>query len=149
VEESFSKHLDVIKVAFCHPKKSDNSDVWVPEVLSATSFDIQQSLFKLAMKSNACVAMAKSLDVNPLTHLWQTFLTSEVFTYSFPKYFKLVEIAMVQVHSNVEDEQCFNSLAFYKSKLRNQLTTNLGLVVKMSSQKFYTLHDFPCAKAYE
>jgi hypothetical protein len=63
-------HLDVIKVAFCHPKKLDGSDVWVLEVLLATSFDIQQSLFNLAMKSNACATKVKPLDVNPLTHIW-------------------------------------------------------------------------------
>jgi hypothetical protein len=104
VEKSFNKHLDVIKVAFCHPKKLDNSDVWALKCYQQLPLTFQQSLFKLAMKSNACAAMAKSLDVNPLTCLWQTLSTSGVFTNSFPKYFKLVEIAMVQVLGNVEDE---------------------------------------------
>jgi hypothetical protein len=40
---------------------------------------------------------------------------------------------MVQVIGSMEDEQCFSSLAFCKSKLQNQLTTKLGLVVKMFS----------------
>jgi hypothetical protein len=57
--------LDVIKVAFCHPKKLDDSDIWVLEVLLTTSLDIQRSMFKLAMKSNSRVAMVKSFDVNP------------------------------------------------------------------------------------
>jgi hypothetical protein len=63
-------------------------------------------MFKLAMKSNACVAMAKPLDVNdPLTHLWWTFSTSKMLTCSFLMYFKVTEIAMVQVFtSSVEDE---------------------------------------------
>ncbi len=39
-------------------------------MLLTTSLNIQQSLFELAMKSNACVAMAKPFDVYPLTHLW-------------------------------------------------------------------------------
>jgi hypothetical protein len=65
--------LDVIKATFCHPKKLGNSDVWVLKVLLVTSFDIRQSIFKLAMKSNAYIAMAKLLDVNALTHLWCTF----------------------------------------------------------------------------
>jgi hypothetical protein len=72
-----------------------SNDVWVLEMSLATSLNIQQFLFKLAMKSNACVAMAKPLDVNPLTHFWCTLSTSIMFTYSFPKNFKLVEIAMV------------------------------------------------------
>jgi hypothetical protein len=67
VEESFKKHLDVIKVAFYHPKKLVDNDTWVLEVLLVASFDMQQSMFKLAMKSNACTTMVKSFDVNPLT----------------------------------------------------------------------------------
>jgi len=106
-------------------------------------------MFKLAMKSNDCVAMVKPLNVNPLTWLWRTLSTSKVRACAFPKYFKLVEIAMVQVLGNVENECCFSSLAFCKSKLHNRLTTNLGLVVKMFSHKFYTLHNFSYAFAYE
>jgi hypothetical protein len=70
-------------------------------------------------------------------------------TCSFSKYFKLAKIAMVQVLGNVEDEQCFSSLEFYKSTLHNQLTTNLGLVIKVFYQKFYTLHNVPYVGAYE
>jgi hypothetical protein len=109
----------VIKATFCGPKKLTDSDVWVPEVMSTSSFDIEQSMFKLVMKSSACITMAKPIDVNPLTHLWHILLTSKLFAYSFSECFKLVEIAMVHVIGSVQDERCFISLAFYKSKLRN------------------------------
>jgi hypothetical protein len=57
----------VIKVAFCQPKKVGN-DVWVLEVLCASSLDIQQSMFKLTcMKSNALDDMVKPIDLNHLT----------------------------------------------------------------------------------
>jgi hypothetical protein len=36
----FTKHLDMIKRIFCHPKKLGNNDIWVLEVLSRTSLDI-------------------------------------------------------------------------------------------------------------
>jgi hypothetical protein len=52
---------------FFHLKKPNNNDVWVLKVLLITSFDIQQYMFELAMKSNACATMAKPFDVNPLT----------------------------------------------------------------------------------
>ncbi len=61
----------------------------------------------------------------------------------------MVEIAMVQVLGSIEDEWCFSFLAFCKSKLHNQLTTNLGLVVKTFSQKFYTLHNFSYVETYK
>jgi hypothetical protein len=70
-KECFNNHLDVIMVAFNHPKKLGSSVVWVHEVLSTNSFDIQQFMFKLAMKLDACATMVKPLDVNgPLTCLW-------------------------------------------------------------------------------
>ncbi len=49
------------------------------------------------MKSNAIDAMAKPSDVNHLSCLRYILSTSRVISCSFPKYFELVEIAMVQV----------------------------------------------------
>jgi hypothetical protein len=94
----------VIKVAFCSPKKLASSDVWVLEVLSTSSFNIEQFMFKLTMISNACVAMAKLIDMNLLTHLWRIFSASKLIVCSFPKYFKLAKIVMVQVLGSREDE---------------------------------------------
>jgi len=54
-----------------------------------------------------------------------------MFICSFLKYFKLVEIAMVQVFGSIKDEWCFNYLAFCKSKLCNRFTTNQNLMVRM------------------
>jgi hypothetical protein len=61
----------------------------------------------------------------------------------------LAKIVMVQVLGSREDEWCFSSLAFCKSKFHNQLTTNMGLVVRMFSQNFYTLHNFPYVETFE
>ncbi len=103
-------------------------------------------MLMLAMKLNACATMAKPLDVNPLTHI---FSISKVLTYSFLEYFKFVKIIMVQVLGSMEDEPFFIYLAFCKSKSCNWLTINLGLVVKLFSQKSFNLHNFPYAQAYE
>ncbi len=112
------------------------------KVLSTTSFGVQQSMVKMAMKSNVDVVMAKSHDVNPLMPLQCTLWTSIMFTCSCVKYFKLVKIVMVQVLGRVKIEWYFNFLTCCKSKLCNWLLTNLELVVRMCSQKFYTLHTF-------
>jgi hypothetical protein len=37
---SFAKYLNMIKEAYCHPKKVGKSNVWVLEMLSITSIDI-------------------------------------------------------------------------------------------------------------
>jgi hypothetical protein len=87
--------------------------------------------------------MAPPFDLNPLTKMWHLVTTFQVLSFSFPKYLKLVELAMVQIVSGVEDEKCFSTLVFMKSKLWNRLTTHLPLVMCMFAQQFYTLQNFP------
>jgi hypothetical protein len=58
-------------------------------------------------------------------------------------------MAMVQIVGSVEDECCFSTLAFMKSKLYNMLITHLPLVIRMFAQRFYTLQNFPYAKCIE
>jgi hypothetical protein len=66
----------VIKETYCHPKKVANFNVWVLEVLSIASLDIELSMFKLSMKSNVIHAMAKPSDENLISHLLCTLLAS-------------------------------------------------------------------------
>jgi hypothetical protein len=47
------------------------------------------------------------------------------------KFFNLVELAIVVVLGSAEDEKMFFTFTFMKSKLKNELTTHLDLVVKM------------------
>jgi len=55
-------------------------------------------------------------------------------------YFKLVELAIVVILGNVEDECTFSTITFME---RNQLTTNMDMVVRMYVQDFFTLQTFP------
>ncbi len=55
----------MIKVAFWDPKKLVDNDVWVLDFLLLSSFDIEQFMFKLNMKSNAYATMVKLINVNP------------------------------------------------------------------------------------
>jgi len=59
------------------------------------------------------------------------------------EYFKLVELTIVVILGSVENEHSFSTITFMKSKLRNQLTINLDMVVKMYAQDFFTLQTFP------
>jgi len=47
--------------------------------------------------------------------------------------------------SDIEDECCFSTLSFLKSKLHNQLIKHL--VVKMFTQDHYSLYSFPFGAA--
>jgi len=56
----------MIKVAFCNPKKLADNDVWVLEVLSTFSLNIEQFMYvQVGHESNACATMVKLIDVNP------------------------------------------------------------------------------------
>ncbi len=81
-------------------------------------------------------------DTNPLARMWRLVTTSWILVSSFLEYVKLVEL-WYKVVGNVEDESCFSTLAFMKSKLRNKLTTHLPLVLHMFAQHFYTINNFP------
>jgi hypothetical protein len=113
----------------------------------AIAFDLQRSLFVITMRSNSKLVMHKPFDVNPFTKLWRTFSSSRIFVEKILVYIKLVELAIVQVIGLVEDEKCFSTLTFMKTKLQNRLTTHLELVIWMFGQFFFTLQDFPFGEA--
>ncbi len=56
---------------------------------------------------------------------------------------------MVHVLGFVEDERCFNSVAFLKNKVSNRLTNHLELVVSMHAHNVFTLYNFPYEDTYE
>ncbi len=125
----------------------------VPTILWGWDLDVQQGLFKLTMKSNVAQAMVEVMAlasnkvnptiINPLTRMWQVIHASQLLSNAFPKYLKVVEIAMVHVLGFVEDEWCFNFIAFLKNKVRNRLNNHRELVVSMYAQKSFTLYNFP------
>jgi hypothetical protein len=63
--------------------------------------------------------------------------------HAFPEYFRLATMALTLVLGSVEDERAFSTVSFVKGKLRNKLVEHLPLCVKMFTQKFYTLRNFP------
>jgi hypothetical protein len=111
------------------------------------------------MKSNVVQAMVEVLafasdkvnltNINPLMRTWQVIHASQLLSNVFPEYLKMVEIAMVHVFSFVEDERCFNYVAFLKNKVWNKLNNHFQLVVSMYAQIFFTLHKFPYEDTYE
>jgi len=150
-EETFTKHLAVLMEYYCEPKlvEVDKVKHLIPPVLDRHSLETQQGLFKLAMVNNAKKYMEPPFDLNPLTRIWRFLDSCTVLRVkAFPEYFRLAEIAIVQVLGSVEDERCFSSLAFLKNKLRNSLDTHLELVVGMYSQKLFSLESFPYDDAH-
>jgi len=79
-------------------------------------------------------------DISPLTRL-EHYLDSYIvlIVKAFHEYYKLVEVAIIQVLGFVENKRCFSSLAFLKNKLRNSLNAHPKCVVGMYLQKIFTL----------
>ncbi len=74
------------------------------KVLSSLDLDLQMLFFKLTNKSNVNSTTVFPQKVNSLTRLWTSLVASLVIILQLPEYFKLVEIAMVQMIGYVEDE---------------------------------------------
>jgi hypothetical protein len=151
-DESFHKHLDILKQFYCGDRKlnngkEDGKPYSVPEMLNASSLDTQQGLFKVSMKANCETACAPPLGVNPLIRLWRNLSASRHLVKLIPEFFKLAKIGSVLVLGSVEDERCFSSLKFLKSCHRNRLDKHLPLVVRMFGQKYYSLKSFPYDEA--
>ncbi len=71
--------------------------------------------------------------------MWKRFVFNVILINRIFEYFKLVELAIALILKSVEDEHAFSIVTFMKSKLRNRLTTNLDLVIRMYVQDFFTL----------
>ncbi len=124
-----------------------NQDLLI--ILSTSALDMQSSLFKIIMQFNVAIAMEAPFHVNPLTQLWRTLEASRILWHSFPEFFKLAKIAIVQMLGLVEDDRTFSTFSFMKSKLRNHLNEHLNIVVGMYSQTCYSLNTFPYDTCFE
>jgi hypothetical protein len=118
-------------------------------LLSPAILDMQTSLFKQVMKEQARGMLQRPLTLNPVTRLWRSIEANSYFKHALSEFIKIVEIAIVMVLGLVQDERTFSTVTFAKNKLRNQLTTNLGLVVAFQSQNFYTIDSFPYDATFE
>jgi hypothetical protein len=84
------------------------------------------------MNNNAKLTMQNPFDLNPVTKLSRFLSSSWIFEHKIHKYIKLVELVI----GLVENEQCFSKLTFMKTKLRNQLTMHLELVIQCLAKSF-------------
>jgi len=147
-DESFNTHLNVLKAFFCTPKKTGVAEHVVLEVLCASTLDVQKSMFKITMKSNAKATLGPLNTINPLTKMCRIIFHFIVLSRNISKYANLTQIAMIQVLGSMEDEQVFNNLNFIKTNICNQLIDNLALCVHMFGQSFFIMHNFPYMKLW-
>jgi hypothetical protein len=146
--------MQVIKKWYCDMREisfeegSEKVTMQVAQPLDSYRLDLQSSLFKLTMKSNAGKMLGPPYDQNPVSKLWQKLGCNGLLLSKLSEFMRLAEIAITTVLGSVEDERTFSSLKFIKSRLRNRLEGNLDTVVRVLSQGYYNLETFPYANAY-
>lgn len=98
-DDSFAKHKEVIKLCDCEVYSVETGEVLktIMPLLTCGNWDAQQGLFKLCMKSNCDAAMDPPYSTNYFNHLWKMLTNTQLLCPSFPKFMKLIEIAMVYV----------------------------------------------------
>jgi len=116
LETSFQLHLNVIKDAYCVPKNVFLSKLSKFKlVLNPIALDMQWFLFVLIIKNNSKGAMVEPHSLNPFTCAWRQLTTSQILVQRMSEDIKLVENAIVQNSSYVEDEG-IKYIAFYEKQ---------------------------------
>jgi hypothetical protein len=121
----------------------------IDPILSPTALDMQTTLLKQLMKEQASKVMQKPITLNPVTRLWRSIDANSFLRHSLSEWLIVAEIAIVMVLGSVEDERTFSTVSFMKNRLRNRLSSNLGLVVGFKSKKFFDIESFPYDAAFE
>ena len=101
--------------------KTKDVEEWVPPPLDVHNLEIQSSLLKNTMVSNAQVAQ---ITRNPMSRLWRKLSSNGFISMKLLEFIKVAKIAHIQVLGSVEDERTFNFLSSFKSKSRNEFTTH-------------------------
>jgi hypothetical protein len=147
--KTFQGHLALLNVQFCFEKVIGpmTGRVKIPTLLNELKFDLKASFFKITMQSNHATILEPPLVYNHVTPLWSTLTSNNILQHQLLEYFALVELFVVMILGSAEDEHCFSTLSFLKSKLHNRLIKHLDWVVRMFAQEHYTLNSFPFGDA--
>ena len=104
-EDKLTGYMNILKQTYTHTKEfcsaTHVSDI-CSAVLSAVALDWQLHWFAVAMANNSPHAMrAMDTHIHPLTKLWRALAQSSPLKGMFPEFFKLAEIAMIQVRGYI------------------------------------------------
>jgi hypothetical protein len=138
----FPAHLQILKLHYCCRSSIEPNAKSHASLLDHVLLEQQSNFFMTTMQSNSEVAMKPPHYCNPTIQMWKRFAFSVIVKDRIFEYFKLVELIIVAILGSVENEQFFSIVSFMKSKLRNRLTTNMDMVVRMYAQDFFALKTF-------
>lgn len=113
----------------------------VHALIDSSLIDVQ-SFFKMSMKSNCVWAMGNFEDLNPIAMIWRKLAINALLASKLSKFYKLANMVVVQNMGKFMDEIVVSTLSMTKMKLRNKLTDQLDLTVRMFCQKHWRLDNF-------
>ena len=104
-EDKLTGYMNTLKQTYARTKDFSSATHvcdTCPAVLSAMALDRQLHWFAVAMANNSLHAMrAMDTHIHPLTKLWRALAQSGPLKGMFPEFFKLAEIAMIQVRGYI------------------------------------------------
>ncbi len=75
--------------------------------MNVNFLDMQQSMFKLTMKTQATKSMAKPSNTNPLRKSWVTITNNSLLCQCLNEYMKLAKIIVVFMLGSLENESTY------------------------------------------
>ncbi len=129
VDSLFFLHLGIIQKHQCQPNSAKHSLLEISKFLDVAILDLQMSMFKFTMKTQAHKAMVEPFDVNLMTRLCTIINTNGLLIQRLNEYLKLVEITIVLVFRSIQVECTFFTIAFIKDKLQNWLNQHLHTIM--------------------
>jgi hypothetical protein len=104
-EDKLTWYMNTLKQTYAHTKDFSSATHvcdTCPAVLSTMTLDRQLHWFAVAMANNSPRPMrAMDTHIHPLTKLWRALAQSGPLKGMFPEFFKLAEIAMIQVRGYI------------------------------------------------
>jgi len=135
VENIFFAQLGILKVHYCHGRNIGPNQVFVPPLLDEVKLNEQTSFFKMTTMFIAVVAMKSPTNCNLCSKMWTLLTSNQIISHKLLERLKFIELFMAMVLGSVEDERCFSTLSFTKSKLRNRFAKHLDSILHMYAPK--------------
>jgi hypothetical protein len=88
--------------------------------------------------------------MSKVPEFWRRLHGNAYLRHNISEFFVLAEIGLTLIPGSVEAERTFSNVSYIKNKQRNRLQEeHLDECVRMFSQQWYTIGDFPYKAAYD
>jgi hypothetical protein len=151
-KKQFRANLEILVLEFGTARTTIDGGIQVQPPLNGALLKEQAGFYYDAMKDVGLKAYEQLSDEDmmiPATMVWRRLVSSPAYLERFSEFAKAAQLALTMVGGSVEEERTFSGMTFLKSNTRNRLDGHLDLAMRMFSQDFYTVENFPYHKAFK